>query len=326
MAVDAHWRLIPLSDFQCPAPPASTRLQRGWHTLQRVLGVTEEPEVGNTEDLPADAGFNREPAVSALDRFLKDWPDESKEVRFLLEPPFSAVADVARDWATWRQWPRLEPPTTAQLLTADVSAWWQVQQVRGPWLIDDLTCYFLRTARGMSFLRRLLIQLAQGAFGPGLVVCNSWTYRFITAGFDPGLTAVYCFAPATPALLRELGIEATERQLLRLTATARGNAGVALALWKAQHNTSPSLPHVPASTDDNDAFVLYALLLHRGLSEPMLQQVLPMLSAEQLAACLLRLLASGLVAQHQAGWQISPVAYGEVREFLAGRDHCLDDF
>ncbi|WP_346351992.1 hypothetical protein N2M06_06605 [Oceanimonas sp. AH20CE76] len=325
MAANGHWRLILLSDFQCPEPPASTRLQRSWHKLQRVFGITDESDTNNGSTLPDYAGFNRTPAVKALDHGLKGWPGQTREVRFLLDPPFSATADIARDWAEWRQWPCLQPPTITQLVSADVEAWWQSQQVRGPWLIDDISRYFLRTATGMRFLRCLLMQLVQGAFGTGLVVCNSWTYRFITQGFDPGLSAVYCFAPATPGLLRELGIKGAERQLTRLAARARGNAGVALALWKAELE-QPPLPHIPASMHDNEGFVLYALLLHGGLNEAALQQVLPMLAPEQLAASLLRMLAAGLVAREQTRWHISPVAYGEVREFLAGRDHCLDEF
>ncbi|WMC11939.1 hypothetical protein PU634_06105 [Oceanimonas pelagia] len=325
MAGNTHWRLITPDQYHCPEPPASTRLQRGWHRLQRLLGVAGRPNDDNAGQLPDHGEFNRLPAIRALDAFLKGWPGDSREVRFLLDPPFSTTASIARDWAEWRQWPRLTPPTRAQLNEANVMAWWQGQQVRGPWLIDDLARYFLRTARGMVFLRRLLVLLVQGAFGTGLVVCNSWTYRFVVQGFEPGIGAVYCFAPASAALLRELGVKGTERQLARLAARARGNAGVALALWGGQHEQQ-ALPQIPVWADDNAAFILYALLLHRGLDEPGLQQVLPIMAPERLAARLLRLAGAGLVQQNSTGWQVSPAAYGEVREFLAGREHGLDDF
>ena len=326
MAGNTHWQLIQLSEYRCPDPPASTRLQRVWHRLQRLLGMTETPDMESAAALPDYSEFNRMPAVTALDRYLKGWPGTQREVRFLLDPPFSATAEIARDWAEWRQWPRLTPPTPEQLMTADVAGWWKAQQVRGPWVIDDLARYFLRTAQGMTFVRILLVQLVQGGFGPGLVVCNSWTYRFVTRAFALSLPEVYCFAPASPALLRELGIKASDRQLTRLAARARGNAGVALALWAEEHGQQQSPPQIPPWADDKAAFILYALLLHRGLGEQGLQQVLPMLAPDQLATCLLHLACVGLVQRDGTCWRISPVAYGEVREFLAGRDHCLDDF
>ncbi|WP_107851739.1 hypothetical protein [Oceanimonas marisflavi] len=326
MAGNTHWQVIQLSEYRCPDPPASTRLQRVWHRLQRLLGMTETPDMESAAALPDYSEFNRMPAVTALDRYLKGWPGTQREVRFLLDPPFSATAEIARDWAEWRQWPRLTPPTQEQLNGAQVDAWWAGQGVRGPWLIDDLARYFLRTARGMAFLRILLVQLVQGGFGSGLVVCNSWTYRFIVQAFELSLPNMHCFAPATPALLRELGIQGDDRQLARLAARSRGNSGVALALWSAEYGHDQALPRMPAGADDTTAFVLYALLLHRGLGEQGLQQVLPMLAPDQLAACLLRLACVGLVQRDGTCWRISPVAYGEVREFLAGRDHCLDDF
>ncbi|NHI00525.1 hypothetical protein [Oceanimonas sp. MB9] len=323
---DNGWQLITLSEFACPAPPASSRLRQGLRRLGRVLGWRQEADGGEHTEVPDFEGFDRDPALEALSAFCQDWPQARPEVRFLLDPPFSGSAAIARDWAERRGWPVLQPPDEAELLAQRVDDWWARQGVRGPWLLDDLARYFLRTPNGMVFLRALLVRLLQGEFGSGLVVCNSWLCRFVAQGFELVLPHCYCFAPATPALLQALGIRAKARRLEALAAEARGNPGVALALWATDHQQQIPRPELPAEAGDVAAFVFYALLLHNGLTPLQLLRVLPMLAPEQLAAWLQRLEYCGQLVLRGERWQLSPVAYPQVRDFLAGRDHCLDDF
>ncbi|AEY02028.1 hypothetical protein GU3_11365 [Oceanimonas sp. GK1] len=320
------WQLIEAASFESPASPASSRVRRGLRRLGRLLGRGDEADSGFEGGAPTHDNFDRRPAVAALTRWAEDWPDTGPGVRFLLDPPFSGTAHIARDWAGERRWPRLAPPDEQELATADVAGWWRRQGVHGPWLMDSLARCLLRTPAGLRFLRALLVRLLEGEFGPGLVVSNSWTHRFIIQAFELVLPHPHCFAPVTPALLGTLGIRGSTRQLTALAADARGNAGVALALWAAEHGDNGGRPELPAEADDTTAFVLYALLLHDGLASGPLQQVLPMLGGARLAACLQRLEYCGQVELRGACWRVRPAAYPAVREFLAGRDHCLDDF
>ncbi|MCT7655629.1 hypothetical protein MBH78_15035 [Oceanimonas sp. NS1] len=108
---DNGWQLITLSEFACPAPPASSRLRQGLRRLGRVLGWRQEADGGEHTEVPDFEGFDRDPALEALSAFCQDWPQARPEVRFLLDPPFSGSAAIARDWAERRGWPVLQPPT-----------------------------------------------------------------------------------------------------------------------------------------------------------------------------------------------------------------------
>lgn len=322
----SHWQLIPHQQFCCPAPPASTRLRQGWHRLLRLLGLGEEAPPERQDPLPDYRGFDRAPAVAAMDRFFDDWPEPGDgSVWFLLDPPYSGSAAIARDWAHQRGWARLSPPLATELEAADLPGWWRRQGVSGPWLVDDLARYLLRTTGGMGFLRALMVWLLQAKdHGPGLVVCDSWLLGFIDHGLGLAPPRLCRFAPATPGLLRQLGIRGDDRALARLAARARGNVGLALAIQAAEQDSEQSLPEPPANADDLTAFVLHALLLHRGLLPDEVRQVLPGFAGERLACCLLRLEQGGLVQQRQGRWRVRVFAYPAVREFLAARDMCLD--
>ncbi|PSJ47666.1 hypothetical protein C7H85_02210 [Zobellella endophytica] len=324
-----HWQLIPADDFVCPVPPAVTRFQQGWQRLLRLLGLRSQDPVDDGEgaEPPDYQGFDRAPAVAALTGHLADWIAAGEGgVCFLLDPPFSGTAAIARDWAGRLDWRRLTPPDEAQIRAVDVEAWWRQQQRHGPWLIDDLARYLLRTASGLRFVRALLPRLLHGELGQGLLVCDSWTFAFIQRAWPLRPPRVYCFAPAGPALLRQLGIRATDKPLSRLAARARGNPGLALALWACRLDETQALPELPVEADDTTAFVLFSLLLHRGLGGEGLQQVLPVVAPDQLNVQLLRLEQCGIVLRQDGGWRLRVHAYLAVRDFLAARDYLLDAF
>lgn len=66
------------------------------------------------------------------------------------------------------------------------------------------------------------------------------------------------------------------------------------------------------------AFILHALLLHRGLTADQLALLLPM-PRTQVLSQLLRLQAIDLLMRGDACWQTAPLAYPTVREFLRVR-------
>ncbi|WP_298718781.1 hypothetical protein [uncultured Oceanisphaera sp.] len=325
-----HWQLIRAADYCCPAPPTVTRLQHGWRWTLRILGLRgkDRVEVGDNTALPGYREFEREGAVNVLRESVADWLEETDNgVSFLLDPPFSGTAAIARDCA-WKQgWMILTPPDIDLIREVQVDKWWQQQQLySGPWLIDNLARYLLRSTEGLRFIRALLPRLLQGEFGRGLVVCDSWAFAFLQRAWPLEPPRVYCFAPAGQALLRQLGLKGSDRQLGRLAARARGNVGVALALWACHLDQNRQLPELPVDEEESVAFVLFALLLHRGLNGEALQQVLPIMAPDQLNIQLFRLAKLGIVERNKEYWRLSVHGYLAVRDFLGSRDYLLDGF
>ena len=330
MSDENHWQLIPAEEFECPTPPTLTRFQQVWRWLLRILGIEHEDsfESGDNHAALDYQNFDRAPAVDALHHHLADWVSEQRqEVTFLLDPPFSGTAAIARNW-TWQQgWALVTPPSITQIRDVALDEWWQQQELHGAaWLIDDLARFLLRSADGLRFIRVFLPRLLQGDFGQGLIVCDSWAFAFLRRTWPLNLPRVYCFAPVETGLLRQLGMKGRDRQLARLAKEARGNVGLALALWSCQVNKDQQPATLPLEADDNTAFILYALLLHRGLNGKRLQKVLSSMAPDELNVQLLRLEQFGIVERNQQDWQLSVQGYLTTRAFLAGRDYLLDDF
>jgi hypothetical protein len=101
-----------------------------------------------------------------------------------------------------------------------------------------------------------------------------------------------------------------------------GGQGPDDIVWVAQDIEAPSLP---AEMDEDVAFVLHALLLHRGLPTDLLALLLPTPRA-RIASQLLRLQALGLLVREDERWQVAPLAYPTVREFLHARSYLTDAF
>lgn len=328
---DTHlWQLMQAQDYVCPSPATLTRFQQLWRKILRVFGRegTEKIDSNSNEELASHHSFDHSAAVSAMTHCLANWMTDAKcEAIFLLDPPFSGTAAIARDW-TWQQgWALVTPPSMAQIQDVDVDGWWQQQDVHhSAWLIDDLARFFLRSSDGLRFIRVLLPRLLQGDFGQGLVVCDSWTFAFLRRIWPLNLPRVYCFAPASAELLQSLGAKGHHRQLTRVVGEARGNVGVALSLWSCQVNSEQQPLTLPAQAGDKTGFILYALLVHRGLTGKRLQEVLSTLAADELNVQLLRLAQFGIVEPDGEYWRLNVGGYLLAREFLAERDYLLDDF
>ena len=328
-----HWQLIPASDYESPTPPAVMRLQMQWRRLLRTLGAikAENLAVSDTADELAPPDFASPQAQTALTEYLTQAMSEPSSVCFLLDPPFSGTAAMACTWG-WQQGRRiLVPPTATEIEQAAVDDWWQRQPQQNlksdqAWLIDDLTQYFLRTSTGLRFIRAWLPRVLAGEFGGGVIVCDSWAFAFLRRDWPHNLPSSHSLAPATPSLLRQLGIEAEEHQLERLTGEARGNLGIAWAVWRRKYLQQQALPTLPVTANDYTGFILYALLLHRGLSWRQLIEVLSNVPIEALKMQLLSLAQRGIIEGDANLWQLTAQAYLTVRDFLGSRDYLLDDF
>lgn len=322
-----HWQLMLAEQYQSPTIPTVTRIQRLWLRMLRILGVEDEsPQVNHNDNLAEHDQLDSPQAQAALREYFST-AELQQQINFLLDPPFSETAAMARTWAWQQGRTLLTPPSLEQLEKVAVDEWWQQQtHHNGAWLIDDLARYFLRSTMGLRFIRALLPRLLEGEFGAGLIVCDSWAFAFLRHSWPLSLPNVHCFSPANPALLRQLGIKESDRQLLRLAGESRGNAGIAWVLWQCKAQPDHQPLELPVSANEHMAFILYSLLLHRGLSSILLQKVLPTLAEDELKTQLVRLSHLGIIEHKQPYWRLTATAYLTVRDFLSERDYLLDDF
>ncbi|PRY66570.1 hypothetical protein B0H98_101564 [Vreelandella songnenensis] len=131
------------------------------------------------------------------------------------------------------------------------------------------------------------------------------------------------------------------KELQRLAAHCRGHLGVAWHYWREQLR-EPASRHgsedgshelwlldaladaeLPAATGDVAMLVLHALLLHGGLDDQALGDVLPFSHHEALNARL-ALTRQGIVARQDNRWQVAPLSYASVRQLLESRNYLVD--
>ena len=139
-------------------------------------------------------------------------------------------------------------------------------------------------------------------------------------------------------------------ELVRLAAHCRGNVGTARNYWRQRlratreiegeaADKAPIEPvdevvwvsaakneSMPAVDNDEEvALLLHAVLLHGGLSDQALVEVLP-LSKHRCTAIVRRLQQLSLLEQHQGRWSVAPLAYAMVREWVSKHDLLRDVF
>ena len=138
--------------------------------------------------------------------------------------------------------------------------------------------------------------------------------------------------------------------IAHLAAHCRGNAGLAANLWRRRLCARPdgaeegaahtqddqpaeviyvadTIPEIrpSAGCSEEEVLLLHTLLVHHGLAEPLLGDLLP-LPASRTAAGLRRLQQDGLAELHDGRWQVAAPAYVAVRDLLRGRDYLCDTF
>lgn len=147
-------------------------------------------------------------------------------------------------------------------------------------------------------------------------------------------------------------------ELRQLAAHCRGNPGLAWHYWRRRLRAAPEraqqtdardapgdegtarlaaagevvwvapgieTPSLPAESGEDVAFVLHALLLHRGVDGDTLGALLP-IPQGRLQSLLLRLQALELLAREEGRWHVAPLAYPTVRDFLRSRSYLTDAF
>ena len=217
------------------------------------------------------------------------------------------------------------------LVACDSWAWAYLQHVWPTIRSDALT---LQAFDGAA-LKRLLTRLTASA--------GSRTVCYRNAKSGEAILTVPADEKEAPA------------ELVQLAAHCRGNPGLALEHWRRRLRTEPevdasqpearkeveekrepgervvwvasemSAPTLPSERDDGPVLVLHALLIHGGLPEALLPELLP-LSRARCMSLLLALRGAGAVRRVEGRWRIRALAYAAVREVLRGRDYLVDHF
>lgn len=130
--------------------------------------------------------------------------------------------------------------------------------------------------------------------------------------------------------------KAPNKELQRLAAHCRGHIGIAWHYWrdrlrepKAEDEEGlwlvDALAEAELAPDTGDVatLLLHALLLHGGLDDHALGQVLPF-SRHEAVNARLALQRKGVVANCEGRWQVTPLSYANVRQLLASRNYLVD--
>ena len=323
-----------------------------------------------------------------LNGWFDESPDHCS-VRVLVGPAGSGVASVLHALARERQLKVLAPPPPHAILD-DFDAHKLVLQSLDEsadelLVIPNLERFYLRHEDGMTLVRSITERLMSRH--RVLLGCDGWAWAFLqqaigiedTLGepmtvapfsdqrLDAWFRASYdlheiefrrshddgpVFPPRSDQSASDTKEPRPETSVLikSLAARARGNLGVALALWRSSLRTrgpdssesepaeqtsqwiiwveSPSelqLPKLSTDVDQLHRFVLHAILLHGGLSISMLVTLLPF-SREDIFRRVSELRTAGVLHQQNDTFRVTLTAYPEVRQALIGEGFLSDAF
>jgi len=192
-------------------------------------------------------------------------------------------------------------------------------------------------------LQRWLPEVGQGAARPGLVFCQTDSCKFI---LPPATEGAESKSPDLSNFLKYLA------------AYSRGIPGIAWALWRhslylamepkpegseaGEEDTQPAIeragktiwvqpwsqisrPSIPNLPERSQLLlVLHALMLHGGMWDRVLPELLP-ISPIEIMEYLYLLEAAGLVQSDQGFWRVTPQGYPAVRQSLQSEGYLVDD-
>tara|TARA_R110000850_G_scaffold76729_4_gene166432 strand:- start:1574 stop:2722 length:1149 start_codon:yes stop_codon:yes gene_type:complete len=130
--------------------------------------------------------------------------------------------------------------------------------------------------------------------------------------------------------------KAPYKEFQRLAAHCRGHIGLAWHYWRERLREPTESEEeglwmvdalaeaeLAADTGDIATLVLHALLIHGGLDDHSLGEVLPFSHHEALNARL-ALQRKGIVSSYEGRWQVAPLSYANVRQLLESRNYLVD--
>ncbi|WP_295538574.1 hypothetical protein [uncultured Thiohalocapsa sp.] len=299
------------------------------------------------------------PPRSGHDALLRRWA-RACDARVILPP--EAHAMLADGWAGGRAWLDAWPRDDRLWLLPRLEHCW-LRHAAGLALVRELLerAQLGRLGRGVigcdswawAYLRRVAAPPTQSALtlqgcdGPRLAAL----FRTLVV-LDDARPVRFRNAQTGKLVLAVDGDDDGGTELQYLAARSRGNAGLARALWRRRLRAEPdpaedasgadaaaaaedgagitlwlaAAPALSTEPDEATALMLHALLLHNGLSGPLLAELLP-LPPYRVQRRLLRLAALGAIAAGADGrWRVHALAYADVRDLLRTQGLLLDDF
>ncbi len=357
-------------------------------------GLTPESEAFESlDDLPSLSEkklkrYAPEPDASALAsaileqlEALRQQGAHNREVSFVVAPPFSGVSDALLTLPVRI----IEPPANLSMTEPDADRWWDEQLGDDDWVVPELANFWLRHRSGLNLLKSFFARVALDSTGRGIVACSSWCWQFwvrywpeihvnplTPAPLDSGrltgwldflarggngrsLTArmtndgLYVLPPKTDDSKEKYSCFAQD-----LANAARGNRGVAHAIWQGALRAQPeqdaeqgegevsagntvecwvvpfdqlSLPGVPQGSGQQAGLVLHAILLHSQLTIESLERATGIANRE-LKLLLSRFLRADLIVQDEKtqAYRPTPLGYPAVRKYLQARGFPVDGF
>lgn len=326
-------------------------------------------------------------AVAGLRRAIEPWLDAEEAqapLLFVVAPPHTHNAAILTHLARKEGWPVLAEPTQEEVLSQETDWLATAAASQSVWVIPALERCYLRHPRGLALVRALFSQGCTAGLGRGIVGCDSWAWAYLKQvaaipsralapqaldqqrlsrwlenlarpggyRFRRGDSGAYVLPPPEPDSSEEGGPETDTSYLQHLAAYARGNPGVAWAVWRSRLSDSPEeelaqdegasslenrsniwlapwdaqdRPVLPDGLQVMYTHILHALLLHNGLPATLLAEVLA-LPEHAVMGALLRLAQAELVEQVADRWQVSAISYPAVRSHLAASDYLCDGF
>lgn len=284
-------------------------------------------------------------------------------VTFLLTPPYGGHAQTIDILADAEGLTRLAAPSKTALLSGDMTwmhslsaqSRWAIPALERHFLrrVDGLQSVreFLERAQSGA--------LGSGVIGCdswsyaylqqaiGLDIAPALTPRaldgkalgdLLAARLSPHCPTLLSSRTQAP-LLPDADADGDTRALQRLAANCRGHSGLAWQSFQAslrEPGADDQQPDallwyvlmqgdaaLPADADDTLLLVLHALLLHGGLDDDSLCQVLPF-SRHEAVQTRLGLTRRGVLCERERRWQVAPLCYTGVRQLLAERHYLVD--